>query len=168
MDKQLRRILELIRKTGDRMVVTDTNGDDVYVVMGLEQYESLVDSSFQDDEDDLCEDWWNDQTGLDKPNVGSEFSNEIPEHELDQNASRSSEINPPSDIWDAMQTAGTTGATWDINKLSEVEKSDLERQFQEYRKIKTEELIENKEEKAQESKKDEDFGEEQFYLEPLE
>ena len=42
MKDQLKRILNLVRKTGDTMIVTDPNGDDVYVVMGLDQYENIL------------------------------------------------------------------------------------------------------------------------------
>lgn len=36
------RILDLVRRTGDKMVVTDSNGDDAYVVMDLDEYELIL------------------------------------------------------------------------------------------------------------------------------
>lgn len=44
MNDQFKRILELIRRTGDRMVVTDPNGKDTYVVMDLDDYETLLEA----------------------------------------------------------------------------------------------------------------------------
>jgi hypothetical protein len=38
----LKRILELIGKTGDRVVIADPAGDKPYVLMGLEQYETIL------------------------------------------------------------------------------------------------------------------------------
>ena len=48
------RILDLVRRTGDKMVVTDPNGDDAYVIMDLDEYElmlaesGLIDEPFAD------------------------------------------------------------------------------------------------------------------------
>lgn len=152
------------------MVVTDVNGEDVYVVMGLEQYESLVDVSLPDDEGDWGEGWWDDHTGLDKPS--GDGTSAVPP------ASSVPEVQTtPSDIWEAMQPAGEPGDTWDLSKMSEVEKSDLERQFQEYQRQKDQESATKPQKtvdsvpvvaEAADDKKDEDFGEEQFYLEPVE
>jgi hypothetical protein len=80
----------------------------------------------------------------------------------------------PPDIWDLMQPAGVEGSTWDLEKLTGAERSDLEKQFVEYQRRKAEEesKIKNQESAKQEGKKetknDEEFGEEQFYLEPIE
>lgn len=38
----MKRLLSLIEKTGDRLVVTDPAGEHPYVMMGLEHYEKLV------------------------------------------------------------------------------------------------------------------------------
>ena len=173
MDKQLRRILDLVRKTGDRMVVTDANGEDVYVVMGLDQYENLLAPSAA--------------KGVRLP-VSERFSTdgEVREEEgrvgpmeaalseeTAQARSPEPAFAPPADIWDAMPPAGTDAETWDLSKLSDVEMVDLERQFENYQQEKAKPVLvdEPMAEKAIESKsepKDEDFGEEQFYLEPVE
>jgi ribosome-binding protein aMBF1 (putative translation factor) len=39
---QLSRIIQLIQKTGDKMVVTDLAGHPAYVVMTLKDYEKIV------------------------------------------------------------------------------------------------------------------------------
>ncbi len=38
----MKRLLSLIEKTGDRLVITDPAGEHPYVMMGLEHYEKLV------------------------------------------------------------------------------------------------------------------------------
>ena len=187
MDKQLRRILNLVRKTGDRMVVTDANGDDVYVVMGLEQYENLVipkesvgnsyglpsdlsSVALAKAEAPQSEGWWNDceleeeEGRVGPPSVSVAVAPSIVTPP------------PPSDIWEAMTPAGSETETWDISKMSDVEKTDLERQFENYQQGKVVGTAEREKPaspfaKASEDKpegKDEDFGEEQFYLEPIE
>lgn len=40
-----KKILNLIKKTGDKMVVTDENGDSSFVVMPLDEYERIVEGS---------------------------------------------------------------------------------------------------------------------------
>lgn len=40
---QLKRLLNLIKKTGDRLVVADKESDDIFVLMNLEDYEDLSD-----------------------------------------------------------------------------------------------------------------------------
>ncbi len=37
-----RKILNIVRKTGDRCIVVHENGDDAFVVMPLESYEALI------------------------------------------------------------------------------------------------------------------------------
>ena len=51
MDHQLKRLFNLVRRTGDRLVVTDPNGEDTYVLMGLEAYEKLADYIPSSDEE---------------------------------------------------------------------------------------------------------------------
>jgi hypothetical protein len=172
MDKQLRRILDLVRKTGDRMVVTDTNGEDVYVVMGLSQYEELVgvdedfDPSDYLDNQDWDEGWWNDYDGLDKPPLSGPDLAESLDVKPDLEP-RATSPEPPKDIWEAMPPAGSDAETWDMEQMSPMEMSDLERQFQEYQAQQMADKA-NEADKATGGKKDEDFGEEQFYLEPVE
>ncbi|MEI6510681.1 MAG: hypothetical protein WCO25_01410 [Candidatus Uhrbacteria bacterium] len=183
MDKQLRRILNLVRKTGDRMVVTDTNGDDVYVVMGLEQYENLVvpkeiveKSSGLPSEAGFGEEWWNDcepeeeEGRVGPPSVAVATTTPDPSF---QKGGETRQAPPPSDIWEAMSPAGSESETWDISKMSDVEKTDLERQFENYQQGKGMATAEPEKSAAEaepkkEDQKDEDFGEEQFYLEPIE
>lgn len=41
-EETLKRLLSLIEKTGDRLVITDPSGEHPYVLMGLDHYEKLV------------------------------------------------------------------------------------------------------------------------------
>lgn len=175
MDKQLRRILNLVRKTGDRMVVTDPEGDDVYVVMGLDQYEALIEApraSVAAPKENWDEGWWNAPAGG-LPSIGVDFEEGIDENTLrsEHDAAPVPVPVPPDSIWDAMKPANQAGETWDMTRMSDVEKADLQAQFEEYQRTKLAERQETKEiaEKVEASdKNDDEFGEEQFYLEPVE
>ncbi|NBS41097.1 type II toxin-antitoxin system Phd/YefM family antitoxin [bacterium] len=164
MDKQLRRILNLVRKTGDRMVVTDSNGEDVYVVIGLDQYEELVspveDMGESDSGESWGEGWWEPGPEGDVPPVPPAVV-EV--------------ADAPSDIWETMKPAGQDGETWDLDKMTEAEKVDLEKQYREYQKSKervveptVQPVVPEIKKVEEKPKEDEDFGEEQFYLEPVE
>lgn len=41
-EETLKRLLSLIEKTGDRLVITDPAGEQPFVLMGLDHYEKLV------------------------------------------------------------------------------------------------------------------------------
>lgn len=178
MDKQLRRILNLVRKTGDRMVVTDANGEDVYVVLGLEQYEALVGAEDGGGDDDFGEGWWRDgDEPFVPPNIDDILAGADMEGEKPREAP-AAEARHPADIWEAMKPASESGETWDINRLTGEEKVDLERQFEEYQRRKAAEtaivpapsVVSEGQSPASEvpPKIDDEFGEEQFYLEPVE
>ena len=166
MKDQLKRILKLVRRTGDTMVVTDPNGEDVYVVMNLDQYENLLDlneeSVFVDGESGECND------------SEEDFS------WMPSETSRNSEISTDSapDIWSTMQSAGENGETWDTSIMSDEELANLERQYKEFAEKSVSEVISDQSSSIgelipEEPKKletplnEEDFGEEQFYLEPI-
>ena len=136
------------------MVVTDTNGEDVYVVLGLDQYEDLVGSGSVANVCE-CENCWDDYAGIDKQNDFSELK-----------PTQSASV--PADIWEAMKPAGETGETWNMDKMTDEEKVDLERQFEEYQKTKKSEGKTDEAEKPKENEEFDDLGEEQFYLEPVE
>lgn len=46
MDNRLKKIIELIKKTGDRFIVWETDSNEPYVVMSLVDYEKLVEVKF--------------------------------------------------------------------------------------------------------------------------
>ena len=162
MKDQLKRILKLVRRTGDTMVVTDPNGEDVYVVMNLDQYENLLDASETGSTDETFsskeeEFYW---TEPETPSIPQISTDSTP------------------DIWNTMKPAGEDGDTWDMTTMSEQELANLELQYKEFAAKSVSEAIldtnqpladlEAEEANTPETKaNDEDFGEEQFYLEPI-
>jgi len=40
--KQLKRIFNIIRETGDRLIVADNESDEIFVIMNLDEYENLA------------------------------------------------------------------------------------------------------------------------------
>ncbi len=181
MDKQFKRILDLVRRTGDRMVVTDTNGEDAYVVMGLDAYESLVEAQELFDEDFF---------DAEQGEIPAELPFDIPDDLMVPETRRTDrdEVPPPPEppaevdladeiakekrIWDAMQPAKTTGQTWDLSQLTEAELQEVRAAHEELKAKRAalpqvEEPKSTQEEPKKEPGEDE-FGEEQFYLEPIE
>lgn len=53
--KQLKRIFNLIQKTGDRLIVADNSTDEVFAIMNIDDYESLFDCGFDYHDEDICE-----------------------------------------------------------------------------------------------------------------
>jgi hypothetical protein len=172
MKDQLKRILNLVQKTGDTMIVTDPNGEDVYVVMGLDQYENLRNTEFFDPETELSDleshlpptsSFPNDVSWVEEGEVAVSVKEDIPHGEKS------------SDIWASMKPAGEDGETWDLTKMSEDEVIDLEEQYKKYTQepelphlseISSEAV--NKEISPKLEENEDEFGEEQFYLEPIE
>ncbi|HLD20928.1 MAG TPA: hypothetical protein VJB64_02430 [Patescibacteria group bacterium] len=141
MENHLKRVLNLVRKTGDTMVVVDKDGNDSFVVMDLDRYEMLLDAQIQTESES-------------KPAVGA-------------------------NIWDVMQEAGDEGETWDIDQLNEEEFADLEKQYQAFARGNVEEAVEETQkfqkqeavpdvENIAKNSDEDEYGEEQFYLEPVE
>lgn len=174
MDMQFKRILNLVRRTGDRMVVTDPNGEDTYVIMGFDAYEALMEA--QEYVDDL-------ETGAFDPMEPS-----LPAHaHATESPAASEEINIDEAVahdlrvWEAMKAANEPGETWDVAKLSLDEKQQVQETYQafqeERQKPEVTQIPEQKPQmpssspaaEASSKKSDEDEpGEEQFYLEPVE
>ncbi|MBI4713944.1 hypothetical protein HY771_02055 [Candidatus Uhrbacteria bacterium] len=122
MTSQFRHILNLVRKTGDTMIVTDPDGDDVFVVMDLPKYESLLNQELRE-----------------------------------------------KDLFDVMKPANSDTKTWDISKIDEKEIEDIEKQYKQFTNKHIEQAIAENPPKIEEKpKEDDEFGEEQFYLEPVE
>lgn len=43
MINQLKKALDLVRRTGDKLMVADSSGDEAYMVMDLDSYERILD-----------------------------------------------------------------------------------------------------------------------------
>ena len=162
MKDQLKRILGLVRKTGDTMIVTDPEGQDAYVVMDLDQYELFLgfagDEEFEDFEEEP-----------------------VDESALAQEEAQPAPVEDLPDIWGVMPPAGTESETWDPDVLTENEKKDLEQQYKTFIAQNIQDAVDQDEVEPAEppntgaqNKPDQvdgpedEFGEEQFYLEPIE
>lgn len=152
------------------MVVTDPNGDDAYVIMGLDQYERLVLTKTSQEQPILAD---TSKKNKVEPEPVEEEGRVGPV-QLGGARERSfvSEASP-ADIWEAMPLAGTDAETWDISTMSDQEKVDLEKQFENYQQEKERNAIVPVSSSQQvdapiKDQKEEEFGEEQFYLEPIE
>jgi hypothetical protein len=162
MNNQFNRILDLVRQTGDTLVVTDTDGEKAYVVMDLDQYELMLAVEHDLGVMVAGENQWEDQ--------------DLSDHQIDTDPNP----EPPADIWSAMKPAGEDGKTWDPTQMNAQQLADLEQQYQAFAARNVQEAIDemgnrkqetgisNQVEKNTENPTDDEFGEEQFYLEPIE
>lgn len=154
--KNLRRILELAKRTGDRFIVADPDGEDAFVVMGLDQYEGLLGQKTPSKAPQL-------------PNTNSQLPSAGPRlrQDRDREPEPKDEDAPPPDLFDLMKPANEPGDTWDIEKMTEGEREEVLRQFMAYQG----EGVVGEGTTAgtgrNEAKKD-SFDEDQFYLEPVE
>lgn len=146
MENHLKRVLSLVRKTGDTMIVVDKDGQESFVVMDLDQYEMLLDAQF------IGEDW---DEGM------------VEEESSEEEAQPQPKTSSGPDIWDVMPAAGEEGETWDIDQLDQEEFADLEKQYEAFASRHVKEAIEETK-TAPKKKEDDEYGEEQFYLEPVE
>lgn len=138
---QFQKALNLMKKTGMGMIIMDEKTDHAYVLMGIEEYETGLEVSHD--------------MGVMDAAASEEDSRESP------------------DIWNVMPEAGSESETWDPKNLSETESKELERQYEVFAaknagEVKTESKeLDLSALKIEEQKKEEDFGEEEFYLEPV-
>ncbi len=157
MKDQFQRLLDLAKITGDRLIVTDTDGNNAFVVMDIDQYESLI----YEGHPEMMEEW---------------DVNEIPEFEPEMQNPEQTEVDLGPTIWETMHPASEKHQeTWDLDGLDEEEMGELERKFKEFVAENGSSLDEKQEgiinEVAEEEKVDvseEEQDEEQFYLEPIE
>lgn len=163
MNENFKRILDLARRTGDTMIVTDPDGQDAFVLMDLDQYEMLMDVDHAIDP--YADGDWSDvdeMAGYDL--IDEEQSDFVPVSEV------IAEQAP--DIWQTMQSAGEKGETWDVASMSESEILELEKQYRNFTNQGVEEAIEEEAKQTippvKKQQNEDDFGEEQFYLEPIE
>lgn len=149
MEKKFRRILDLVRRSGDRIIVTSPEGDDAFVVMDLEDYEILME--------------------LEQLAISSQ---EAFEKEGNDAGPPLAEAVEPPGIFDVMQSADSGGPTWDLSAMSAAERSEVEAQFRAQSGGEKPSEIRVEEPKIvpldQKGDDDDDLGEEQFYLEPVE
>ena len=71
-----KRILDLVRRTGDKLVVTDSDGEEAVVVMDLDEYELLLSEAglFESDFDqDLVDDFDPAEIDFDPSTIDEDF-----------------------------------------------------------------------------------------------
>jgi len=162
------------------MVVTDANGEDVYVIMGLSQYEHLrsedvgmeVDPG-PDPKNTEPEEIVHEETRPEEvastpsPSPKSTFS--IPDAHIDSGE------DDVMDIWDVLPPAGQISETWNLDNISTEESLLIEEQYKKYTQETLQEAVAEIAPKPQIQEKDvkleeklDDIGEEQYYLEPIE
>lgn len=149
MSNYWKRVEDLVRRTGDRVILTDQAMEkEPLVLMNLTEYESLIDL---------------------ETTCNSVVENTLPTKEL------LDEMSPMPDVWDVLPQAGDSVQTWDLDQLSQEEKEEVKTVFEQrnYRKQEhRDELADRKELKEtiepSEIEPDDEFAEEQFYLEPIE
>jgi hypothetical protein len=136
-----KRILDLVRRTGDKLVVTDPDGEQAFVVMDLDEYEILL------EENGLIEPYCGDEDmfGDFKPDDLDEdfLFDDVVESEVESELDQEFAPEPPPELLDQL------GA--DPVK----EESDLDAKI-------------NANLSEDQPKKSDDEPDEQFYLEPVE
>lgn len=86
LSEQLKKILQLIKKTDDRVIIFDSNHpEDSFVLMGLDRYTKMLDAqelsqALKTEKNDLTEDSLTDKINFEISN----WKNEDKEEELDE------------------------------------------------------------------------------------
>jgi len=159
MTNKFERILRLVQRTGDRVVVLEKETDHAYVVMDFDEYEAIF-NAHRD-------------SGLSNGQKGGGLGNEagvIQGQGMDEKKGAKESI----DVWDVMQDANDNGQTWDPATLSDEELVDLEQQYQAFANRHVQEAIDETQLSEDSSSgteigsDEDDYGEESFYLEPVE
>jgi hypothetical protein len=174
MKNQFERVLNLVRRTGDTMIVVDKEGDDAYVVMDLDQYEAMLGESTQKSSDQAPtqvsqqEVWDLMQQAGDSGetwDMGQMSAEELAD--LEQQYREFAARHVQEAIEETQESAPEFAPEPEPEPESEAEPEPVEEP----------EVIEVEPESVQNLEKTEDFetidaddefGEEQFYLEPIE
>jgi hypothetical protein len=182
MQGKWERLIRLVRETGDRLVVTDSESEDVFVLMSIGQYEELLggqDTSRHDDDH---------AARPEQPAVNQPVVREIAGEQYEEVVSVSQDEDPPEEIWDVLQSGGgeeadeSASESWDVSRLNDEEKAFLKRQYEKFKQgdsgaqapveesspTTPQAQSEPEPRVVVEDDKDDDFTEEQFYLEPIE
>ncbi|PIT88465.1 MAG: hypothetical protein COU29_01635 [Candidatus Magasanikbacteria bacterium CG10_big_fil_rev_8_21_14_0_10_36_32] len=169
-DNQLKQLLNLIRRTGERCFVADNETEEVFALMTLSDYEKLLNNEVGRDIAKLSEE-----------EMMNKINRDVAYWRSAQPLDESVEVELKKEIKPAIQPKIIKAAAGNMVALGDVLKN------KEYFSEKNEEIIENKEPKLVEKSKTEEsvpagFGveesltdlpedggeEEKFYLEPIE
>ena len=109
MKHPFQRLLNLVRKTGNHVVISDFEGEEMYVILPFAQYENLLNG-----EDDV-----------EPPNVD----------DLQKNVQSMATPPPVRTIWEAMPDAkNPTKETWQPNPASVEEQEEIKKQYEQFKK----------------------------------
>lgn len=116
MEGYFERILQLVQKTGDRVIVTDPSLKKAFVIMDLDQYESILSLQASSGEEGFTEE------DFDLANAVEEV--------------QPKKYDPDPTIWQVMTQEANKNpeSTWDMNKLTAEERVELERAFYAHKK----------------------------------
>lgn len=163
LDRNLKRLMDLAKRTGDRLIVTDPEGQEPFVLMDLTAYEVLLDlqtlqaheHADEEDLEDEDDDWF---TGFDpdEPPIPP-----APQEASDAPAATPASASTPESIWDAMKAADEPGETYE--NPAQASRTEQEQMRDLYEKTVQPEPVQTPEAPAPQSP-----GDEQFYLEPIE
>ena len=147
----LRRILDLAKRTGDRVIVTDPDGDEAFVLMGFDQYEAMLGAK--------------PKTTVLPAKKGLDDGPRLRQDRARRPVAESTDFDDsaPPDLFDLMKPAGESGDTWDLGKMSEGEREEVLRQFTAYQ-----EAASPAAKSSPKAAENDDLNEDQFYLEPIE
>jgi len=181
MQGKWERLIRLVRETGDRLVVTDSESEDVFVLMSIGQYEELLGGQDTNHHDE-------DHAAQAQQPASQPVMQEIAGEQYEEVVSVRQDEDPPEEIWDVLQSgedaAVDEGASesWDMSRLNDEEKAFLKSQYEKFKqsgsgakKPANEPPSTTPQPQAKpeprvvvEDDQDDDFTEEQFYLEPIE
>jgi len=138
MEGYFERILQLVQKTGDRVIVTDPSLKKAFVIMDLDQYEAIVNLnavSRKEQEEGFTEE---DFDLIDAAEEVLPAPKKDKEDALLVEESKKPGLDPT--IWQVMSKgpAKEINNTWDMAKLSEEERIELERAFYAHKNYKQE------------------------------
>ncbi|MBI2551053.1 hypothetical protein HYV73_01780 [Candidatus Uhrbacteria bacterium] len=122
MKHHLERLLGVVRRTGEKVILTDVHSDEVYVLMSLTEYEALmVTPSFIDGDDQASDEISDDEFDLPAMEADDWRSNIFPREEEDETLPR---------IWDHMAPATSKEPTWDLSGMKEEERAQVKQTWE--------------------------------------
>ncbi len=154
----MRRILSLARRTGDRVIVTDPEGNEAFVLLSLDAYEALLGQ----------------KPTQRAPQPPVRPAPPAPRRPIPASRPEEEDGGPPPDIFDLMAAPGKD--TWNLDKMDESELHMAGAAFEESedrrrklrRALGVDSVPQVSAKDAVSDKAADVFAEEQFYLEPLE
>lgn len=138
MTEHLQRIFALVRKTGDRIILTDLEGHDAFVIMSFKEYERMIQGSVTPPK----------PSSLPEKKQGLQADLDIWDSMKEAKSS--------SETWDLSKMSSTELQDLEQQYRTFVQSKEVEKSAEEGKQV------------FSEGNSSEEAGEEQFYLEPIE